>query len=410
MSFDEIIGRRHTWALKWENPNNCPGKPDILPFWVADMDFGSPQGVLDAVRARADHPIFGYTIPPAEYFGELSAWYAKRYGIDVPADGFILAPAVMPCLGAVIRAFSREGEGVLVMPPVYHLFFSIIRDNERVAVEAPLSKGRDERWVMDEEVMERAVKEAARKGTRARIVLISSPHNPVGRVWTREELDTLLGFAERHGLAVVSDEIHGDIVFKPGRFVSLAADAGTQSAPVVVLSGPNKTFNLAGLHISHAVARGAESRRLVRQSLAALGVHLPNVFSMTAALAAYRTGAAWLDDVLKYMRENFFFLRNVLSDRFPAAAVSPLEGTYLAWIDFSALIEELGLETDVRLVELLEEEGRVKFSAGSAFGTGGAGYVRINLACPRATLAEGIERTVTAVSRLRSGLRRNQRR
>jgi cystathionine beta-lyase len=307
----------------------------------------------------------------------------------------------MPSLGAAIRAFSREGEGGLVMPPVYNPFFDIIRDNARVVVEAPLFRSRDGRRNMDTADMERAVREAERRGTRTSFILISSPHNPVGRVWTRGELDTLLEFAGRHEMAIVCDEIHCDIVFEPNRFVSLAAEKGSESAPVVVLSGPNKTFNLAGLHISHAVVRGEDARRALKRSMAASGFHLPNVFSMTAALAAYRTGAAWLEGVLGYIRENYRFMRDELSKRFPGTAVSPLEGTYLAWVDFSVLIGELGLENDVRLVELLEEDGRVRFSAGSAFGTGGAGHIRINLACPRSMLAEGIERTAAAVSTLR---------
>jgi cystathionine beta-lyase len=398
VNFDRKIDRRGTWSLKWDNPKNVPGTPDILPFWVADMDFPPPPEVRAAIRTRARHPIFGYTRAPARYFELLAAWYGRRHGIVVDTECFLPAQAVMQSIGAAIRAFSREGEGVLVMPPVYYPFFEIARSNRRVIVEAPLSRDEGGRWVMDAARMERAVDEASLAGTKTRMIMLSSPHNPVARAWTKGELDVLLDFAEHRGITIVSDEIHGDIVFPPCRFVSLAGVTGQGASRIVVLAGPNKTFNLAGLHLSHVVARDPEVRSAMKRSFEASGFVSPNVFSITAAMAAYGSGSAWLDGLLGYLDGNLSFLRQRLNRDIPLAAVSPLEGTYLAWVDCSRLIERLGLNDDKALVARLEEAGRVKFSAGSDFGAGGEGHLRVNIACPRALLAEGLDRAAAVVS------------
>ncbi len=392
MNFDKIINRRGTWSLKWDNPKNARGTPDIIPLWVADMDFPPPAEVNDAVRRRARHPIYGYTSAPEGYVEALSAWYEKRHGVVVDRGSFLLSPAVMPSIGAAINAFSEEGDGVLIMPPVYAPFSHIVKAGRRVVVEAPLVRGADGRWAMDEGRMERAVSEARREGVRVRMVLISSPHNPVGRVWSAAELDMLLELASRHNLMIVSDEIHGDIVMPPGRFRSLAAVEGAAASHVVVLSGPNKTFNLAGLHISHAVTRDPGVRAIMARAFEAAGFSLPNVFSITAALAAYTRGGRWLDSLIGYLSANLAHLRERISREIPLMTVMPLEGTYLAWIDASRLIARMGLRDDMALCAHLENEGRVRLSQGSWFGAGGEGYVRLNFACPRKLLDEGITR------------------
>jgi cystathionine beta-lyase len=304
-----------------------------------------------------------------------------------------MAPAVMPAIAAAIHAFTEKGEGLMIMPPVYHPFFSVIEENDRVVVEAPLARRSDGSWEMDFEGMESAAEAAARAGIKLRAILFSSPHNPVGRVWTKAELEGLLGFVQDRGLALLCDEIHSDIILGERPFLSLASMEGPRSRGVVVFSGPNKTFNIAGLHICQAIARGDEERNAMKRAISAWGFGLPNVFSLTAAVAAYREGGPWLEELLGYLRENCRFLAGFLESRLPKVGMAPVEGSYLAWLDLSSLLLERGEGSDeTELALRLEEEGRVRLSPGSGFGAAGAGYLRLNFACPRSILEEALER------------------
>lgn len=391
MNFDQVIDRSGTHSLKWENPKNRPGLKQILPLWVADMDFAPPEAVLEAIRRRAEHPIFGYTKPAAEYFEAVSAWYARRQGIELEVGEITMAAAVMPAIAAALHAFTGRGEAVMIMPPVYHPFFSAVEENERVVVQAPLSRLPDGSWVMDFEGMERAAEEASRAGIKLRAILFSSPHNPVGRVWTREELERLADFARARGLSLLCDEIHSDIILGSRPFTSLAALKGDKARGIVVFSGPNKTFNIAGLHICQVIARGEEERARMRRAISAGGFGQPNVFSLSAALSAYREGETWLEELLAYLRGNLAFLRAFLEKRAPELSLSPLEGSYLAWLDARGLLSRLGSD-EAALSKTLEEEGRVRLSPGSGFGVEGSGFFRLNFACPRSILSEGLER------------------
>lgn len=393
MSFDTIIDRKGTRSLKWENVRNEQGKPDVIPLWVADMDFAPPSPVLAALRSRTEHPIFGYTNTPLEYFEALSAWYKSRYGAVVGREAILLGPGLIPTLGISIRSLTAAGDGVLVMPPVYHPFFDIVRDNDRVIVEAPLEHTGGQNYRLDLEAAGRAIDEAAEGGLRTTAILFSSPHNPGGRVWSAEELASLLAFAEKRSLSIISDEIHGDLIMGKRKFTSLAAFPAAAER-TVVLSAPNKTFNLAGLHLSHLVVEDDRLRAQVKRGIAAAGYSQPNVLSLTAALAAYREGGAWVDELIAYLRGNIDYAVNFVNSRIPGAVATAPEGTYLVWADVSALAASLGLK-DGELAPRLEDQGRVKFTAGSVFGTGGSGFVRINVACPRAILSEGLERFAT---------------
>jgi len=391
MNFDEVIDRSGTYSLKWDNPRNLPGLREILPLWVADMDFPPPEAVLKAIRERALHPIFGYTLPAHEYFEAVSAWYALRQGIELGAKDIALAPSVMGAIAAALHAFTDRGDGVMILPPVYHPFFSVVEENDRVVVEAPLARLADDCWELDFAAMDRAAEMAARAGTRLRAILFSSPHNPVGRVWTQTELGRLLDFAQDRGLYLLCDEIHSDIILGAKPFTSLAATRGEAARRLVVFSGPNKTFNIAGLHICQAIARGEEEMAAMRRAISAGGFGLPNVFSLTAALAAYRGGGPWLDELCAYLKGNERFLRDFLAARFPEIRMSPVEGSYLAWLDLGSFLSRLGPD-DTGLARQLEERGRVRLSPGSGFGREGAGFLRLNFACPRSMLEEGLDR------------------
>ena len=386
MDFDRVIDRRGTLSLKWDNSNNSPELPDIIPLWVADMDFEPPAAVFDAIRKRTEHPIFGYTRQAPEYTKAVSSWYAARQGVEIPTEDILMAPAVMPAIGAALHAFTEKGEGIMIMPPVYHPFFSAVEENDRVVVRAPLARQSDGAWEMDFTGMARAADAAARSGIKLSAILFSSPHNPVGRVWTRPELEGLLGFARDRGLALLCDEIHSDLILGDRSFLSLASFGGSESRGVVVLSGPNKTFNIAGLHICQAIARDEATRLKMKRAISAWGFGLPNVFSLTAALAAYREGGPWLDALLAYLRGNLRHLAGFLESSLPGVGMSAVEGSYLAWLDFHS--------DDVALAKRLEEAGRVRLSPGSGFGAEGSGFMRLNFACPRSILQEGLTRLV----------------
>jgi cystathionine beta-lyase len=393
MDFDEVVDRSGTFSLKWDNPKNAPGLPDIIPLWVADMDFPPPEAVLEAVRARAAHPIYGYTRAPLEYAEAVSRWCASRQGLDPEPAEILMAPSVMPAISAAIQAFTNKSEGVMIMPPVYHPFFKVVEENGRALVEAPLARSPDGAWSMDFEGMERAAARAEAAGTRLSAILVSSPHNPVGRVWSRPELDELLHFARRKGAAILCDEIHSDIILGERAFASMAAYKGKEAEKVLVFGGPNKTFNIAGLHICHAIARDTDTRLAMKKAISAWGFGLPNAFSLAAALAAYRAGGPWLDELLTYLRKNYGFLVEFLSDRLPGILAGRVEGSYLAWLDARSLLGDRRRDADdAALVQRLEDFGRVKVSPGSGFGREGGGYLRLNFACPRSILAEGLER------------------
>jgi cystathionine beta-lyase len=394
MSFDEVIDRRDTWSLKWDDPLNGEGAEDVIPLWVADMDFPPPETVLKAIRSRAEHPIFGYTRLPEGYASRVAAWQREGSGCDAGPECYLVAPGVMPALGMAIRELVRRGEGIVVTPPVYRPFFDIVKNNGRILIEAPLSIEADGRMRLDASTIDEAIREARGRGIKAKAILISNPHNPGGRAWNEAELGALVELAEAEDLMILSDEIHQDIVFSPARMTSLLDGRFGQASArrVIVFSGPNKTFNLAGLPIAHAACRNPELRARMRGAFRAAGFGLPNAFSLTAAMEAYASGRPWLCEMLSYVAENLERAARGIEAALPGSRARPPEATYLLWIDAREPIRRLGLEDDRALAERLAKEGRVRLMAGSIFGKGGEGFLRLNAACPRATLLEGIER------------------
>ncbi len=393
MDFDRVVDRRGSLSVKWDNPGNAPGKTDIIPLWVADMDFPPPPAVIEAIARRAAHPIYGYTRTPDDYLEAVARWYCSRLGAKVDPGEILTAPSVMIAIGAAIRAFSEPGEAVIVMPPVYYPFFGIVRDNGRFVAQAPLSRAADGSWALELAALDQAAEAAAKAGHRPAALLVSSPHNPVGRVWSAPEILAMVEFCERRGLTLLCDEIHADIILGGRPFRSLAASEG----PILVFGSPNKSFNIAGLHISHVAAPRGKERLAMKGALAALGSDSLNAFSIVAARAAYMEGAEWLDELLSYLRGNDALLRTFIAERLAGASAAKLEGSYLAWLDARPLLERLGMADERALAERLEEEGRVKLSAGGLFGRGGEGHFRINLACPRSVLSEGLERAARTV-------------
>ena len=384
--FDRVVDRRGTDCIKFDFAVEHGLPADVLPLWVADMDFPAPQGVLDELRKFADLGIFGYSDAKPDYYEAVANWFERRFQWRPEAAWLVRAPGVVFALAMAVRALTKPGDSVLIQPPVYHPFYSVVEDNGRRLVESPLVL-EDGRYLIDFEDFEAAV---VRENVK--LFILCSPHNPVGRVWTVEELKRLGDICLKHGVIVLSDEIHCDFTF-PGHphtpFVKAVPELAERT---VVCTAPSKTFNLAGLQASNIWIPGADIREAIEAEINACGLSSLNCVGLAACKAAYRTGEAWLDALLTYLKGNVDFLRDYLRDNLPMLRLIEPEGTYLAWIDFSAL----GLSPE-ELDDLVINRAKLWLDAGRIFGESGAQFQRVVLACPRATLKEALDRLRDAI-------------
>ncbi len=386
--FDKIIDRYHTSCLKWDFNQRTFGREDILPMWVADMDFPAPEAVVEALVNRAKHGIYGYSDGMEGYYGVLIDWMKERHGWEIQRDWISFSPGIVPALNELVRSLTKAGDKILVQFPVYPPFFQAVKNHGRelVGSQLILEKGR---YTMDFADLE----EKFFSGIK--IMILCNPHNPVGRVWERVELERLGQLCLTHGVLVISDEIHSDLIYKGYRhipFASLSPESALQS---IVCTAPSKTFNLAGLQTSNLIIPNAKYRLAFRASLNLTGIHYPNVFGMTAMEAAYRHGRDWLDQLLDYLSGNLRFLNSFLDRELPQITAIQPEGTYLVWLDFSAL----GMNPKA-LQNFLVHEAGVGLSPGYLFGPGGEGFARLNIACARSVFEEGLQRIKTAVKGL----------
>ena len=385
INFDEIIDRRNTSCLKYDFAAERGYPADILPFWVADMDFRAPAPVIAAIKERADHGIFGYTQVKDDYFTVLQNWFRTRHDWTVERSDLIITPGVVFAIANAIRAFTKKGESILIQQPVYYPFANMIRQNERVLVDSPL-RLIEGHYEIDFEDFEQKVIEHSVK-----LFILCSPHNPVGRVWTRAELEQLAAVCLRHNIIVVADEIHEEFV-RPGfhhiPFASLSEEA---AAITVTCTSPSKTFNLAGLQISNIFIRNTQLRRRFKEELGRTGYDEPNTLGLTGAKAAYEHGAEWLTQLLAYIEENHARTKSFLAAHLPKVQIIEPEGTYLLWLDFRAY--ELSNEA---LNEKIIREAHLWLDDGPIFGAGGSGFQRINIACPWATLETGLQNLAKA--------------
>ena len=385
INFDEIIDRRNTSCLKHDFAVERGYPADILPFWVADMDFRAPAPVIDALKARAEHGIFGYTQVKDDYFAVLQNWFRTRHDWTVERRDLILTPGVVFAIATAIRAFTKKGDAVLIQQPVYYPFANMIRQNERVIVDNPL-RLIEGRYEIDFADFEQKIIEH-----RVKLFILCSPHNPVGRVWTRAELEQLAAVCLRHNVIVVADEIHEEFV-RPGfRHIPFASLSEEAAAITVTCTSPSKTFNLAGLQISNIFIRNAQLRRRFKEELGRTGYDEPNTLGLTGAKAAYEHGAEWLTQLLAYIEENYARTKSFLAAHLPKVKIIEPEGTYLLWLDFSAY----GL-TDEALNEKIIRDAHLWLDDGPIFGAGGSGFQRINIACPWATLETGLQNLAEA--------------
>ena len=385
-NFDRIIERRGTASLKWDSSVRLTGMDGLLPLWVADMDFEAPPEIREPMARRLEHGIYGYTVEPESYFQAARQWMRKRHTWNVERDWMLASPGVIPCLSAAILAFTSPGDGIIIQPPVYHPFAMRITGNGRRVVENPLVLS-GTRWEIDFEGLEKVID----AGTR--MLILCSPHNPVGRVWRRQELERLAGICVRKGIIIVSDEIHFDLIMPGFKHVPIASLSREVSQATVTLVAATKTFNIAGLGGSIAIAESPELRKRLDATQHAVFAGLANAFAATASEAAWREGESWLDELLAYVEANYRFTVSFLEERLPTVRVLPLEGTYLPLMD----LRGLGL-TDDELLDRLRRTGGVWLDEGRKFGRGGQGFQRLNVACPRAILSDALERVARALS------------
>ena len=386
-NFDEVISRTGTGALKYDGRKSVFGRENVLPMWVADMDFASPPAVAQALQARARHPIYGYSLCPESLYQSLINWLQARHRWEVPRESILLCPGVVPSINATVMALTKPGDGVIVQPPVYFPFFSAVTASGRTLIENPL-RWNGNRFVMDFEHLE----QVANAG--ARLLLLCSPHNPVGRVWDADELDRLLVIAHRHQLTILSDEIHADLVYPGHRHTPLAMRPGAE-AHVITAVAPSKTFNIPGLGLSALIVPNHIWRTSLTQTFDMLHVSTSNPFAMTAFETAYDTGAPWLDGLLDYLKGNRDYVIDFSAEKLPQITITPAEGTYLLWLD----CRRLGMN-DQSLHRFFLDKAGLALSPGTLFGKSGSGYMRMNIGTPRAHVEAALQGLLAAVNSL----------
>lgn len=373
--FDRVIDRAGTDSLKYDFSGKR-GKPDgILPLWVADMDFPAPPAVLRALSAKAGHGVFGYSSPMEDYFRPLRAWFSDRFAWETRPEWLVVTPGVVFAVATAVRALTGEGDAVLIQQPVYYPFKEMVDANNRRLVVNRLAFD-DGRYRIDFDDFERSIVD-----NKVKLFILCSPHNPVGRVWTREELERLGDICVRHGVTVLADEIHEDFVFPGHRHTVFASIKPSFADCTVTCTAPSKTFNLAGLQNSNIFISNRALCRAFREEMERTGYSQPNIMGLVACKAAYEEGGAWLDALLEYLHGNLSFTREFLRDRLPDIRLIEPEGTYLLWLDCG----RLGF-SDAELDDVVTNGARLWLDGGPMFGAGGEGFQRVNIACPRKVL------------------------
>ena len=386
--FDKIVDRTGTESLKWVYPRKVLKVEDAIPMWVADMDFEAPPAVVEALSRRAAHGIYGYPLVPPSFWQAAIDWLGRRHGWEVQKDEMAMTPGIVPALNYSVRAFTKPGDSVIIQTPVYFPFYHAVENNGRRLVRNPLRfDGR--RYTMDFGDLERKLDEGGR------MLILCSPHNPVGRVWTQEELEGLGRIAIERDLLVVSDEIHADLVYSGHRHHVLAALSSNLADRTVTCIAPSKTFNIPGLSTAVVIASNPKLLEAFKDETERAGFELGQVFGIVGFEAAYAHGEDWLDELLPYLEANVDLMEKFLAERIPGIRLVRPEGTYLALLDCRGL----GLEP-AALNNFFLKKARVYFSDGAMFGEEAAGFVRINFGCPRALLVEALERIERAVKEL----------
>jgi len=388
--FDLVTDRSKSNSAKWDKKvlEKGFGDPDLLPLWVADMDFKAPQPIIEKLVQTAEYGIYGYSILPPSFFESVLSWFKRRYGWDIDKKWLSQTPGVIPALDVAVNAFCNSGDKVILQNPVYYPFYPVIENNGCRILLNPL-KLSNNHYTMDFEDLEKKVKDP-----RAKMIILCNPHNPVGRVWTKEELKQLGEICIKNEILIVSDEIHCDLIFPGYKLTNFATINDEFAQNSITCTSTSKTFNLAGLKISNIVIPNQKIRQTFKNTQANFGVGGPNLFAVAAMETAYRHEICenWLDALLQYLKGNLNFLKVFIKEKLPQIKVIEPEGTYLVWLDF----RELGLEPK-ELEKFIRGKAKLALDEGYIFGQGGEGFERINIACPKSILEDALNRITEAI-------------
>lgn len=389
LDFNQLVERRGTHSLKYDFAEARGRKADILPLWVADMDFKTSSFVQEALLRQAEHGIYGYTESDDEYYQAVSSWMERRHGWKINKEWIVKTPGIVFALAMAVKAYTEPGDYVLIQEPVYYPFREVIEENDREVAVSALVQKENGSYEIDFEDFERQIVEK-----HVKLFLFCSPHNPVSRVWTKEEVERLGDLCLKHHVIIVSDEIHADFVFE-GKHQVLVDLKEEFKDITVTCTSPGKTFNLAGLQISNILIPNEALRESFQHQITAAGYSQVGAPGIVALIAAYTEGEEWYQAMKQYVKSNIDFTHDWMKEHLPQIKLTKTEGTYLVWMDFRAL----GL-SDQELKELIEEKAEVWLDGGAIFGESGRGFERINVACPRATLEEALKRIEKAVKEL----------
>lgn len=384
-SFDQPANRRGSGCYKWDEEQ----EDGIIPMWVADMDFQTSPAIIEALQQRVAHGVFGYTLVPDSYYDAVISWFNRRHHWTIERNWIQYTSGVVPALSVIVKAFTQPGDSVILQTPVYNCFFSSVRNNGCEVLENQLIQ-QDDRYTIDFDDLE-----SKTRSPRAKLLILCNPHNPVGRVWTNDELTRLYQICKANHVIVVSDEIHNELTYRGQRYVPYGLVS--QMDNTIVCTSPSKSFNTAGLQIANIICANPDWRERIDRAININEVCDVNPFGVVALQAAYNKSEDWLDELCAYIYENYVALCDFFRSELPELKVTPLEGTYLVWVDIHAL----GLSSDA-LTERLLKEGKVQVNSGTMYGAAaGEGFIRLNIACPRAQMMEGLQRVKNVVEMLR---------
>ncbi|MBR0031506.1 MAG: pyridoxal phosphate-dependent aminotransferase [Treponema sp.] len=379
--FNTVIDRKNTNAIKFDLAT-VRGKPaDVLPLWVADMDFPTAPEILSALHKKVSHGIFGYSVPDAGFYAAVKKWQKEEHDFDIDRPHIVLTPGVVFAISSAIRAFTSEGDSVIIQTPVYYPFKNMVVLNKRNLVTSSLFE-KDGKWHIDFDDFEKKISE-----NNVKLFILCSPHNPVGRVWTKEELSKISEICERHNVIVFADEIHNDFVIPPYKHTVFQTVSEYAAYNSIVSTSASKTFNLAGLQFSINFIKNPELKKRFRDAIDKTGYDEPSIMGLIATKAAYEHGKPWLLALKNHLAENLAFVRSFVAEKLPKARLIEPEGTYLLWLDFSAYGH-----TDSELDDIIVNKAKLWLDRGTMFGKEGEGYQRINIATPHSILKDALER------------------
>jgi len=418
--FDEIIDRRNTNSLKWDDCSRFFACDDILPMWVADSDWMAPKVVIEAIKKRVEHGVFGYTVPGEELDEVVVKWVKRRYRWDIKTEWLVYISGVVPAINVALKTFTGPGGNIVLQPPVYYPFFSSVKNSGANLIENQLILDKN-KYKMDLRALEETlannidnsvkedgnieknryknshkkptVKRQSKQNIPANMMILCSPHNPVGRVWHEEELKRLADICLEHNYIIISDEIHSDLIYNGNKHIPIASISNDIAQKTITMIAPSKTFNLAGLNAAVTIIPNSKMRRSFLKTMRGF-VSNGNIIGYTAMKAAYSHGEEWLEQQVKYLEENRDFTIKYIEEYIPGVKAVKPEGTYLIWLDCRSL-----RFNNKELEEFMVKNAKVGLDVGTWFGTGGDGFMRINIACPRALLEDGLNRIRTAVER-----------